>query len=44
MTVSSEKLLGMKQVGAFPKGTCFLLGERYQVDTIFKNPFLVKER
>lgn len=44
MTASFEELLGMRQVGAPPQGTCLILGERFQVDSIFKNPFLEEEK
>lgn len=43
MAASFGRASGNVTVYIIPKSNCLLLGERFQVDSIFKNSFLVKE-
>lgn len=44
MAASFWRTSGNVTVYIIPKSNCLLLGERFQVDSIFKNSSLVKER
>ncbi|KAM7328182.1 hypothetical protein ACRRTK_012274 [Alexandromys fortis] len=44
VTASFRRTSGNEAGWSIPQGTCLVLGERFQVDSIFKNPFLEEEK